>query len=287
MSKTTTKLPKFLLSVIKKYSIASAENVIDIFDAYFEENTIESERFERLIKRLVKRKTIKQKFYDLLDAQGRFDLGDDDDDEAEVDTDEAEDTNDIDEDLDDTDEDDSDEDSAEDEDDTDEDDDSVEDDDDSDEATDEDDDDDTSEDSDDDDDDDTAEDEDEVGYDATGIPTLEEVTNLISTEDETFKHREEFENPTHLLITARALEALEFTGVSYDSRVKGGTIKRPRGGRFVLDVEVLNKRAVKRRGKTAPVFAFTNQLVESFDAQAAAVIDGLIDSLTSEEDDED
>ena len=97
----------------------------------------------------------------------------------------------------------------------------------------------------------------------------------------------EFDNPTHLLITAKTLTTLGFDGLSYDSRVDGGTIKRPRGGRFVLEFDVLNKRAVKRRGKVAPVFAFTNQIVEAFDAKAALLIDGLIDAFTSDEEDED
>ncbi len=288
-----TKLPKWLTTAIKKYSNATVENVVDIFDAYFEENEVESPRFEKLIKRLLKRKTIKQKFYDILDAQGRFDLEDDEDEDVDTDdsddTDEDEASDETDEDDDThTDEDDSDEDSAEDEDDTDEDDDSVEDDDDSDEATDEDEDDDTSEDSDEDadDDDDTAEDEEEIGYAATGIPTLEEVTALVSTKKESYDHREEYEDPTDLLITVRTLETLGFKGIEFDSRIEG-SIKRPRGGKFVLDLVVRNKKAVKRRGKRAPVFAFTDQIVEAYNEERDIMIDALVTAFTSEESDED
>lgn len=282
MSKTTIKLPKWLVTAIKKYSLASVAELTIIFEAYFEENTVDNPRFEKLVLRLLKRKSIKQRFFDVLDAQGRFDLEDEDEatdeDEPEADEDEDDDTAEDDDDADDDTDEDEDEATDEDEDDSDE------DDSDEDEATDEDEDDDTSEDDDDDDSVEVEDDEpeEELGYDATGTPTLEEVTELVSTEEDSFGHIEEFEDPSHLLIAAQTLKAIGFD-VSFDSRC-GGTVKRPRGGKFQLEIDVLNKKAVKRRGKVAPVFAFTDQIIADFDEQRSALIEILVDTYTTDQD---
>jgi hypothetical protein len=68
---------------------------------------------------------------------------------------------------------------------------------------------------------------------------------------------------------------------SYDARVEGGTIKRPRGGRFVLTLSVTEKRAVKRRGKIAPVFAFVKAVTDVFDEEAESLIQDLVEDATT------
>ena len=115
-------------------------------------------------------------------------------------------------------------------------------------------------------------------YEDTGIPTLEEVTALVGDD---YDHTQEFDNPIHLNIAAQALGALGFM-LEYDARVEGGTIKRPRGGKFVLNLSVSEKRAVKRRGKTAPVFAFVEQITTEFDVTSTNLINELVAEATTE-----
>ena len=265
MSKTTIKLPKWLTRVIKKYSKASVDEVTAIFEAYFEENTVDSPRFEKLVKRLLKRSTITKKFFDVLDAQGYFDLEEEEEEEeeeeAEAEEAEVEEVEEEEEELESDDDDELEEEEEEEDDSAGEEEEQVE-------------------------EGGAAEDEEEVGYDATGVPTLEEVTELVSTDDDSYGHIEEFEDPSHLLIAAKVLDALGFD-VVYDSRC-GGSVKRPRGGKFQLEIDVFNKKAVKRRGKVAPVFAFTNQIIEVFDEQREALIEELVSNFTSnDEADED
>jgi len=113
-------------------------------------------------------------------------------------------------------------------------------------------------------------------YETTGIPSLDEVTAFVG---EGYNHTQEFEYPLHLQIAASALSALGFE-LEYDSRVEGGTIKRPRGGKFVLNIAVNDKRGVKRRGKTAPVFAFVEQITNEFDETVADLVQTLVEKHT-------
>jgi hypothetical protein len=302
MATKTTTLPDWLEAAITKYSLVSVASNREIFEVFLDENnSIDSPRFRKLCERLVRLKKVKKRFVTSLEAAGYFD----DDVDLEADVDDTDETEEF--------EDDADE-SFEDEEDTVFEDDEEEDDD-EDELVD-DDEDDLEEDSDDEEeleaDDDSDEEEEEAEleeeeveeeeeeveettttkrgpgrprtkpvsqYEETGVPSLDEVTAYVGTG---FNHTQEFENPLHLQIAARVLTELGFD-LTYDARVEGGTIKRPRGGKFVLQIAVTEKRAVKRRGRTAPVFAYVEQILDSFDESASTLIDTLVETYTTDD----
>jgi len=113
-------------------------------------------------------------------------------------------------------------------------------------------------------------------YEDTGVPSVEEVRSYVGS---AYKHTEEFDNPVHLQLVVSLLTELGFS-LDYDSRVAGGNIKRPRGGRFILTINVSEKRAVKRRGKTAPVLAYVEQVTTQFDVESQTLIEQLVIDYT-------
>lgn len=307
MTTKTTNIPDWLEAAINKYHIVPASDVKNIFEVFFaenvEENTVDSPRFRKLSERLVRLKKLKKAFVTKLEAAGYFD-SDDGETSVEVDDEDFEDDEefeDVDEDA--EFEDDEDDDSVEYEDDE-EDEDSEEEFEDDEEELEEEEDIEDEEDLDEDDEDDEDEEEleeefdeeEEVtddeesvptrsrksksSYEETGIPTLDEVTAFVG---DGYNHTQEFENPVHLDIAVKALTELGFD-LEYDSRVDGGTIKRPRGGKYILKISVNNKRGVKRRGKVAPVFAFVEQITNEFDSEAENLVESLVQKHIGSED---
>lgn len=253
-------VPEELLALIKEYKNVSLKIAKERFVQYLEEYSLEDEGFLAFCQRLVRKGIFKKSFLTALEEAGFIELTD------EVDTSE-DDTTDVD-DVDDTGE--------------------------TDEVSDEDEDEVSSE----------GEDQVEVSEDEDTVVTEEgDETDEVVEEEEVsvddvvrladilgltgdHKYRAEYEDVSHAVLTAKVLEAAGFT-VTLDERL-GGDIERRRGGKFVMDIHVSNKKACKVRVSEAnpeglgPVILFTNLVIAHFERQRDKMIDILVEGVKAQ-----